>query len=85
MIIKYVINVLLMNNSCITCYSKISANVFGDKIETCHKCLVKKYELSQIDKLNILLEDYIWNKGFCEQCLYNCETTTVSLCDAHQS
>lgn len=73
-----------MNNFCITCYAKISVNIPGDKIETCHKCLVKKYELSQIDKLNIILEVYIWNKGFCEKCLYNCETTIVPLCYTHQ-
>jgi ribosomal protein L40E len=73
-----------MSDICITCYAKISVNISGDEIETCHKCLVYNYDISQIDKLNILLEDYIFDKGVCEQCLYNCETVTVSLCYEHE-
>ena len=66
--------------NCITCYAKLKIYIKGDKIETCHQCLVAKLELIHYDKLNFLLDDYEWYSGFCEQCLYECETVNIVLC-----
>ena len=70
-------------DDCITCYAKLVVHIPGEEIETCHKCLIRKYELIQIDWVNELLEDYQFNSGFCEQCLNNCQTTKVMLCNEH--
>jgi hypothetical protein len=67
------------HNDCITCYAKLS----GEEVSTCHKCLVRKYELIMIDWVNEILEDYQFDSGFCEQCLFNCQTTKVILCNEH--
>lgn len=69
---------------CITCYAKLTVHIDGEEIETCHKCLVCKYELIAIDWINELLEDYTFNSGFCEQCLSNCSTVVVRLCHEHE-
>lgn len=70
-------------NDCITCYAKLSIHIPGEEVEICHKCLVCKYELIAIDWVNQILEDYQFDSGFCEHCLFNCQTTKVMLCDQH--
>jgi hypothetical protein len=71
--------------NCIACYCKITSIIDGEKIETCHKCLIKNYELCQLDKLHNILESYEFNNGWCENCLSNCSTTLVYLCYEHMN
>ena len=71
------------DDDCISCYAKLLIHTPGELVEICHKCLVCKYEIVQIDWVNELLEDYEFDIGFCEKCRNDCQTTKVKLCNEH--
>jgi hypothetical protein len=67
---------------CIICQVNLLGSVEGYQVDICSKCIFK-YVSNRMKLINIL-ENYEFNSGFCEVCLFTSSITQCYLCYDHQ-